>query len=210
MIDTVETAKLTTVNRTSFEAATAKLIAGAMFGLVFGFLLQKGGVGKYNVLIGQLLLQDWTVVKIILTAIVVGMIGVFTLHRFAKVNLHIKPTRIGANIIGGLVFGVGFALTGYCPGTAAVALGQGSWDALFGIAGLIAGSWMFAELSGWTKRTVESWGDFGKVLLPEMLRVPRYVFVVCFAAALTALLVVLQHYHHPVTAKSARREDRKG
>jgi uncharacterized membrane protein YedE/YeeE len=194
MIDTVETAKLTTVNRTSFEAATAKLIAGAMFGLVFGFLLQKGGVGKYNVLIGQLLLQDWTVVKIILTAIVVGMIGVFTLHRFAKVNLHIKPTRIGANIIGGLVFGVGFALTGYCPGTAAVALGQGSWDALFGIAGLIAGSWMFAELSGWTKRTVESWGDFGKVLLPDMLRAPRYAFVVCFAAALTALLLVLQHY----------------
>jgi uncharacterized membrane protein YedE/YeeE len=133
-------------------------------------------------------------VKIILTAIVVGMIGVFTLHRFAKVNLHIKPTRIGANIIGGLVFGVGFALTGYCPGTAAVALGQGSWDALFGIAGLIAGSWMFAEVSGWTKRTVENWGDFGKVLLPDMLRVPRYAFVVGFAAALTSLLVVLQHY----------------
>ena len=179
-------------NRTPLEAATPKLIAGAMFGLVFGFLLQKGGVGKYNVLIGQLLLQDWTVVKIMLTAIVVGMIGVFTLHHFAKVNLHIKPTRIGANIIGGLLFGAGFALMGYCPGTAAVALGQGSWDALFGMAGLIAGSWMFAELSGWTKRTIESWGDFGKVLLPDLLGVPRCVFVVCFATALTALLVVLQ------------------
>ena len=192
MIETVKTVKSAAATRTPLETATPKLIAGAIFGLVFGFLLQKGGVGKYNVLIGQLLLQDWTVVKIILSAIVVGMIGVLTLHHFAKVNLHIKPTHIGANIIGGLIFGVGFALTGYCPGTAAVALGQGSWDALFGMAGLIAGSWMFAELSGWTKRTVESWGDFGKVRLPDLLSVPRRVFVVCFAAALTACLVVLQ------------------
>lgn len=127
-----------------------------------------------------------------LTAVVVGMIGVFMLHHLAKVNLHIKPTHIGANIIGGLLFGVGFALMGNCPGTAAVALVQGSWDALFGLAGLIAGSWMFAELSAWTKRTVESWGDFGKVMLPDLLSVPRGLFVVCFAAALTALLVVLQ------------------
>jgi hypothetical protein len=151
-----------------------------------------GDVGKYNVLIGQLLLQDWTVAKIMLTAIVVGMIGVLTLHHFAKVNLHIKPTRIGANIIGGLVFGAGFALTGYCPGTVAAALGQGSWDALFGMAGLIAGSWIFAELSGWTKRTIEKRGELGKVQLSDLLPVPRGVFVVGFALALTVRLVVLQ------------------
>ncbi len=175
-------------------AAVPKLITGALSGLVFGFLLQKGGVGKFNVLIGQLLLQDWTVAKIMLTAIVVGMIGVFPLHHFAKVNLHIDPTRIGANIIGGLMFGAGFALMGYCPGTAAAALGQGSWDALFGMAGLIAGSWMFAELSGWTKRTIEKWGDLGKVLLPDLLPVPRGVFVVGFASALTAILMLLRQF----------------
>jgi hypothetical protein len=175
-------------------AALPKLITGALFGLVFGFLLQKGGVGKYNVLIGQLLLQDWTVVKIMLTAIVVGMLGIFPLHHFAKVNLHIEPTRVGANIIGGLIFGAGFGLLGYCPGTAAVALGQGSWDALFGMAGLIAGSWIFAELSGWTKRTIETWGDLGKVLLPDLLPVPRGVFVVGFALALTVILMLLQQF----------------
>jgi uncharacterized protein len=64
------------------------------------------------VLVGQLLLQDFTVAKVMLTAIVVGMAGVFTLHHFGKVNLHLKPTRIGANVIGGLVFGAGFALLG--------------------------------------------------------------------------------------------------
>ncbi len=175
-------------------AAAPKLLAGVVFGLVFGFLLQKGGVGKFNVLIGQLLLQDFTVAKVMLTAIVVGMIGIFTLHHFAKVNLHIKPTRIGANIIGGLVFGAGFALAGYCPGTAAAALGQGSWDALFGMAGLVAGSWIFAELSGWTKQTVEKWGDLGKVLLPDLMHVPRPVFASVLAVALIAILLVLERF----------------
>ena len=103
-----------TAKSTATVAAVPKLLAGAIFGLAFGFLLQKGGVGKFNVLIGQLLLQDFTVAKVMLTAIVVGMVGIFTLHHFAKVNLHIKPTRIGANIIGGLLFGAGFALMGYC------------------------------------------------------------------------------------------------
>jgi len=194
MIDPGKAVKQSSEKFAPLVAAAPTLIAGAMFGLVFGFLLQKGGVGKYNVLIGQLLLQDWTVAKIMLTAIVVGMIGVFPLHHFAKVNLHIKPTRIGANIIGGLVFGAGFALVGYCPGTAAAALGQGSWDALFGMAGLIAGSWLFAELSGWTKGTIEKWGDLGKVQLSDLLPVPRGVFVVGFALVLTTILVVLQQF----------------
>jgi uncharacterized protein len=169
-----------------------KLLTGALFGLAFGFLLQKGGVGKFNVLIGQLLLQDFTVAKIMLTAILVGMIGVFTLHRFGKVELHIKPTRIGANVIGGLLFGAGFALLGYCPGTAAAALGQGSWDALFGMAGLVAGSWVFAELSGWSKRTVEKWGDLGQVMLPDLLRVSRVPLVIGIAAALITVLLMLE------------------
>ena len=173
-------------------APAVKLATGAIFGLAFGFLLQKGGVGKFNVLVGQLLLQDWTVVKVMLTAIVVGMVGVFVLHHFAKVNLHIKPTKVGANIIGGLLFGAGFALLGYCPGTAAAALGQGSWDALFGMAGLIAGSWIFAELSANLKKSVEKWGNLGKVLLPDLLHLPRGAFVVLLTVVLTACLVALQ------------------
>lgn len=173
-------------------APAPRLITGVLFGLAFGFLLQKGGVGKFNVLIGQLLLQDFTVVKVMLTAIVVGVIGVFTLHHFGKVKLHLRPTQIGANAIGGLIFGAGFALLGYCPGTAAVALGQGSWDALFGMAGLVAGSWVFAELSAKLKGTIQTWGDLGKIILPDMLRVRRGMFVIVFALLLTVGLFTLE------------------
>jgi uncharacterized protein len=194
MMDAAKTPPPSAGQPVSPAAAVPQLMGGVLFGLAFGFLLQKGGVGKFNVLIGQLLLQDFTVAKVMLTAIVVGMIGVLTLHHFGKVNLHLKPTRIGANVIGGLLFGAGFALLGYCPGTVAVALGQGSWDALFGIAGLVAGSWVFAELSGWSKRTVEKWGDLGKVLLPDLLRLPRTAFAIGLAVALIGIIVVLERF----------------
>lgn len=169
-----------------------KVLTAVLFGLAFGFLLQKGGVAKYNVLIGQLLLQDFTVVKIMMTAVVVGMVGVFTLNHFAKVNLHIKSTRIGAQTIGGSLFGAGFALLAYCPGTGAAALGQGSWDVLFGMVGLIAGSYLFAEMSGWLKKTVETWGDKGKMTLPDLFHLPRLPFAYAAALFLAAGLFFLQ------------------
>ena len=178
----------------SSVASAPQLMTGVLFGLAFGFLLQKGGVGKFNVLIGQLLLQDFTVAKIMLTAIVVGMTGVLTLHHFGKAKLHIKPTRIGANVIGGLLFGAGFALLGYCPGTAAAALGQGSWDALFGMAGLVVGSWVFAELSAWLKATVEKWGDLGKVMLPDLLRLPRAAFAIGLVVMLISIILLLERF----------------
>ena len=173
-------------------AGAKKLALAAVFGLVFGFLLQKGGVAKFNVLIGQLLLQDWTVLKVMMTAVVVGMVGVFPLHYFGKVSLHLQPTRLGANIIGGLIFGVGFALLGYCPGTGAAALGQGNWDALFGVAGLMAGSYLFAEFSEGLGATVSTWGDRGKLMLSDLVPVPRGLFVAGFAALLATALFLLQ------------------
>jgi uncharacterized protein len=168
-----------------------KLGFALVFGLAFGFLLQKGGVGKFHILIGQLLLQDFTVAKVMLTAILVGMPGIFLLHRKAKVNLHIKPTRLAANVLGGLVFGAGFALLGYCPGTAAVALGQGNWDAVLGMLGLLLGSYLYAEFSAGIKGSVEKWGDKGKLLLPDLLHMPRTVFVPVFMGVLVVGLIVL-------------------
>lgn len=168
-----------------------RLLAAVLFGLAFGFLLQKGGVGKYHILVGQLLLQDFTVMKVMLTAIVVGMVGIFTLHRFAKVNLHLKPTRVGPNIIGGLIFGAGFALIGYCPGTVAAALGQGNYDALFAMLGLVVGSFVYAEASRRLKATVEKWGEKGKLMLPEAFHISRAVFLPLFAALLCGVLIAL-------------------
>lgn len=170
------------------EFSIKQLVLGAIFGVLFGFLLQKGGVAKYHVLIGTLLLEDFTVVKVMLTAIIVGSIGIFSLHALGLVKLHIKPTRYAANILGGLLFGVGFALMGYCPGTGAAALGQGNWDALAAIVGLMVGSYIFAEVSGRLQNTFLKLGDRGKLMLPELVGMPLVTFLIMW---IPVLLIVL-------------------
>src|ERR1043166_4751838 len=120
-----------------------QLVLGFVFGIVFGFLLQKGGVAKYEVLLGQFFLTDFTVMKIMLTAHTVGMVGIFSMRALGLVKLHVKPTRYASNIVGGLLFGVGMGLLGYCPGTGAAALGQGNYDAIAGLGGLMAGRFFF-------------------------------------------------------------------
>ena len=176
------------------EFSARQLLLGAFFGVIFGFMLQKGGVAKYHILLGALLLEDFTVVKVMLTAIIVGSIGVFSMHAMGLVKLHIKPTRYAANIIGGLLFGVGFALLGYCPGTGAAALGQGNWDAIVGVLGLMAGSYIFAECSGWLGKTVMKWGDRGKLMLPELLGMRLSMFLLIFVPVLIVVLVAVDRF----------------
>ncbi len=171
--------------------APRQLVLGLGFGIVFGFLLQKGGVGKYEVLMGQFLFTDFTVVKIMLTAITVGMVGIFWMRSQGLVKLHVKPTNLASNVTGGLLFGIGMGLLGYCPGTGAAALGQGNFDALAGIAGLMAGSYLFAETSARVAATIQKVGDLGKVTLPDVFGVRRNVFLAVFVPVLLVALVVL-------------------
>lgn len=167
-----------------------QLMLGLLFGVVFGFLLQKGGVAKYEVLMGQFLLTDFTVIKVMLTAIIVGMLGIFSLRALGLVELHVKPTRYAANIAGGLLFGVGLGLLGYCPGTGIVALGQGSYDATVGIIGLLAGSYIYAETSAYLGSTIEKIGNRGRIMLPDLLGMRLGVFLAVFVPVLVLALFV--------------------
>lgn len=173
-------------------APVKTLLLGIAFGVVFGFLLQKGGVAKYHVLIGQLLLADFTVLKIMMSAVVVGALGIHFMHRAGLVQLHIKPTRYASNAIGGLVFGVGFALSAYCPGTGAAALGQGNFDAISMMVGMFAGSYIFAEASGWIARHIDPIGDRGKITLPDVLRLNRTLVVLGTVTLICGFLVAIE------------------
>lgn len=170
------------------------LALGFIFGIAFGFLLQKGGVAKFHILIGVLLLEDFTVIQVMLSAIIVGMIGLFFMQRAGMVELHPKPTRYAANIIGGLLFGVGFAMAAYCPGTSAAALGQGNWDALAVMVGMMAGSFIFAQASAWLDRTITPRGDRGKLLLPDLLHISRPLFIAGFSLLLVLALLLTEYF----------------
>jgi uncharacterized protein len=176
------------------SGSPAQLIQGLLFGLLFGFLLQKGGVAKFDILIGILLLENFVVVKVMLSAIIVGMVGIYILNRQGLAELQIKDAILGANILGGLIFGVGFALIAYCPGTNAAATGQGNLDALVGILGMLVGSYLFALSSKFSSGTISKKGNLGKKTLPQLVGLSPGIFIAIAVPLLIAVLVLLELY----------------
>lgn len=158
------------------------LIYGLVTGLLFGFLLQKGRVLRYDKQLGALRLKDMTIVKFMLSSVIVGMVGIYLLSDLDLVKLSIKATILGPVIIGALIFGLGWGLLGYCPGTSMGALGEGRWDALWGILGMITGAGIFAEAYPFLKKTVYTWGDLGRITLPQVLGVSHWVIIPLFIA----------------------------
>lgn len=158
------------------------LLYGAMTGFIFGFLLQKGGVTRYNVILGQFLLRDFTVLKVMLTAIIVGGVGIYGMLAIGmEVSLSIKNAALLGNIVGGLIFGVGMALLGYCPGTVIAAAGDGSRHAIFGILGGLVGAATYAEVYPWMKSSLLGTADFGKATLSSSTGVSPWWFIVTMA-----------------------------
>jgi uncharacterized protein len=155
---------------------------GLITGVLFGFLLQKGRVTRYDKQLGALLLVDMTIVKFMFTTILVAMVGVYLLKDLGVAKLAVKPVILGGNIVGGLVFGAGWALFGYCPGTAVGALGEGRWDALWGLAGMLIGAAVFAEVYPALRSTVLKWGVYGKVTIPEVLGINHWIVIAVIVA----------------------------
>jgi uncharacterized protein len=149
-------------------------------GILFGFLLQKGRVLRYDKQLGALRLLDMTIIKFMLSSILVGMVGIYFLKDLGLVKLSVKGTELGPNILGGLIFGMGWAFLGYCPGTAVGAVGEGRWDALWGIAGMLVGAAIFAEAFPALKATVLTWGNLGKLTLPQLLGLNHWIVIILF------------------------------
>ena len=156
------------------------LIYGLVTGIFFGFFLQKGRVLRYDKQLGALRLLDMTIVKFMLSTVLVGMVGIYLLKDLGLVKLSVKSTNLGGNIIGGLLFGAGWGLLGYCPGTSAGALGEGRWDALWGIIGMLVGAAIFAEFYSSLKTNILTWGNFGEITFPQLLGVNHWVIVLLF------------------------------
>jgi len=158
------------------------LVYGLVTGVLFGFLLQKGRVLRYDRQLGALRLVDMTIVKFMLSAVMVGMAGVYFLKDMGLAKLSVKSFILGGVVPGGLVFGIGWGILGYCPGTSAGAVGEGRWDGIWGILGMLTGAALFAEAYPFLKRTLLTWGDYGKITVPEVLGVNHWVVILIFVA----------------------------
>lgn len=170
-----------------------QLLLGLLTGILFGFILQKGQALRYDRQIGMLLFKDFTILKIMVSAVLVGMVGIYFFVDMGWGTLSIKPLVVGANIIGGLLFGLGWGLLGYCPGTAVGATGEGRWDAFWGgVLGMLVGAGLFAEVYPFLKEGFLKWGDYGKMTLPKLLGIHHWVLIPSLWVLMIALLVLIE------------------
>jgi len=171
----------------SIEFSTVVNLALALaLGLGFGFCLERAGFGSARKLTAVFYLYDMAVVKVMFTAIVTAMIGLFALSATGFLDLgelYLEPTNLAAQALGGVVFGAGFIVGGYCPGTSIAAIATGRKDAMVFALGMLVGVYAYAELTpgieGWIKATAE-----GAMTLPSVTGVPMGWFVLAFVAFL--------------------------
>lgn len=169
-----------------------ELLYGVLTGVMFGICLQRTEVLRYDRQLGALLLEDMTIVKFMLTSICVGMVGVWLLVGLGEAKLAVKPLVLGGNVLGGLIFGVGWGLLGYCPATSLGAVAEGRWDAVWGVLGALAGAGLYAQCYPWLKATVLTWGNYGALTVPQALHVSPWVIIPVFVAASVALFVFFE------------------
>jgi uncharacterized membrane protein YedE/YeeE len=128
---------------------TISLGLALLFGILFGLSLERGGLGDPHKLTGVFFFRDFTVPKVMFTAILVAAAGLYLLSDLRLLDIsrvYIIPTFFWPQLVGGALFGVGFVVSGYCPGTGVAGLASGRLDALVAMIGVAAGSLLFAVL----------------------------------------------------------------
>ncbi len=157
------------------------ILTPLLMGAAFGLLLQRGRVTSCDVIENQFRLKDFTVLKVMGTAIVVGGIGVLALVDAGAAKYAVKDANMLAVALGAGLFGIGMVVFGYCPGTALAAIATGSVHALVGAFGMIAGAIVYALTFDWLKANVLNVWALGKVRLPDLTGIPDAAWFVALA-----------------------------
>lgn len=155
------------------------LIVAFVIGIGFGFFLERAGFGSGRKLAAQFYFTDLTVFKVMFTAIITAMVGLFWLSWVGFVDLslvYITPTYIVPQIVGGLILGVGFVVGGYCPGTSCVAAATGKLDAFVYLGGIIVGIFVFGEVFPLVAGFYES-TPMGQVTIPQYFGISYGIMV---------------------------------
>lgn len=163
------------------------LLTAIVLGFLFGFSLERGGFGSPRKLAAQFYLYDMAVFKVMFTAILVAMVGLYTLVGLGLMDmsrLWINPTFVWAQLLGGFLLGVGFIMSGLCPGTSVVSAASGRWDAAVAFLGIFVGTAIFAvaaDVFPWLERLYAA-GSLGESFLPTLLGVPPLAFALAVVA----------------------------
>jgi len=165
-----------------------------LVGFAFGWVLQKGKLGRYETIVNVFRLTDLTVLKFLMTALAVAMLGIQALESLGIVEeVPVAQTYVLGNLLGGLVFGAGMALAGFCPGTVAAGAGEGRLDYLIpGGLGLYAGAVLFGLTYSKVFAAVAGVANLGSVTLMQALGVDGWLVVILFWEIALLLFYVIE------------------
>ncbi|MFA5872488.1 MAG: DUF6691 family protein [Anaerolineales bacterium] len=169
------------------------IILPLLLGVVFGFALNKAGLTKYHKIVNQFRLNDMAVLKFMLTALVVAMLGLYPLHALGVINFPTVPaTYVVGNLVGGLIFGVGMALAGFCPGTCVAGAGEGKMDYLVpGILGFLTGAVIYGLTYDKVFPKISAIANYGNVTLPELWHISPYLAILVFTIMALVLFYLI-------------------
>ena len=170
------------------------VVAPLLIGLAFGWLLHKAGMSRYERIVGVYRLRDLAVLEFMLAALATAALGVVVLGALGAADaVPIPAPALGAALIGGLVFGVGMALSGFCPGTIAVGIGEGRLDNLVaGSLGILAGSLAYGGAWPVLAPRLAKLGALGATTLPRLLGVSPWLVVVLLVEIVIAVLYLVR------------------
>lgn len=157
------------------------LVMGLVTGVFFGAFLQQGEALRFERQVGAMRLIDMTIVKFMLTTILVGSIGIHLLADLGVVEFAPRALSLGLQIVGGLLFGAGWAIIGYCPGTSLGALGEGRYHVVWPILGMLLGGLVFAFVYPAVQSYIQPIGAFGAVSLPGLLGINHWLVIAALA-----------------------------
>lgn len=160
-------------------------LASLLIGIAFGFFLERAGFGSSRKLTGVFYLKDMAVIKVMFTAVMTALMGLSIFVYLDWITLdavYLMPTIYGAYIAGGLLFGIGFVMGGWCPGTAAAGLASGKLDALVFLIGAVIGSSLFNETFALIKPLYEA-GNKGVIFVYDSIGMSRNSFVLLLSIA---------------------------
>ena len=169
-----------------------RLLYGLLVGVAMGALIQRVGASSPRLIARNLRLENLSIIKFMATTIGVGTLGVYLLGALGvPMHLDVKPTYVLGVLAGGLIFGVGFAVGGYCPGTCVVGAGEGRRDALWAILGGLAGAFAFTLLYRALEPVLVKPLSYGKVTLASALDLPPAAVAAALAAVLLTAVTLL-------------------
>lgn len=164
------------------------LIIGFLIGCAFGAILYLGGATSYRRILGTLRLKDMWVIKLMGTAIGVGTLGIYLLDLGGLANMSIKPAYIWGVALGGIIFGIGWAVSGFCPGTCVVGAAEGKKDAMMTVFGGLVGALLFSLAFPYIKESLIDSANFGKITLVSLLGVSGIYLAIGLSVALLGVV----------------------